>query len=66
MGRAPRQLPDGCSRPITLRCNSRAFLISRGVGSDLLPLPEAWHQLAERFGRANGARASNWEVNPLW
>ena len=31
MGRSARQLPDGCSFPITLRCNSRAFLIARGV-----------------------------------
>jgi REP element-mobilizing transposase RayT len=36
MGRAARQLPDGCSFPITLRCNSRAFLIARGVRRDLL------------------------------
>lgn len=36
MGRAPRQLPDGCSFHVTLRCNSRAFLISRSVRRDLL------------------------------
>jgi REP element-mobilizing transposase RayT len=36
MGRAARQLPDGCSFHITLRCNSRAFLIGRGVCRDLL------------------------------
>ena len=36
MPRARRQLPDGCSFHITLRCNSRAFLIARGVRRDLL------------------------------
>ena len=36
MGRAARQLPDGCSFHITLRCNSRAILIGRGVRRDLL------------------------------
>lgn len=35
-----------------------------GGGPDL-PLPEAWHQLAERLRRANGARASRWEANRL-
>jgi REP element-mobilizing transposase RayT len=36
MGRSARQLPDGCSFHITLRCNIRAFLIARGVRRDLL------------------------------
>jgi REP element-mobilizing transposase RayT len=35
MGRSRRQLPDGCSFHITLRCNSRAFLMARGVRRDL-------------------------------
>ena len=39
MGRSARQLPDGCSFHITLRCNSRAFLIARGVRRDLLLQP---------------------------
>jgi hypothetical protein len=36
MGRSARQLPDGRSFHITLRCNGRAFLIARGVRRDLL------------------------------
>jgi putative transposase len=36
MGRTNRQLPDGCSFHITLRCNSRAFLIAPRVRGDLL------------------------------
>jgi REP element-mobilizing transposase RayT len=36
MGRSARQLPNGCSFHITLRCNSRAFLIARWVRRDLL------------------------------
>lgn len=36
MGRPARQLPDGCSFDITLRCNSRAFLIARGRRRDVL------------------------------
>jgi hypothetical protein len=39
MGRSARQLADGCSFPITLRCNSRALLIARGVRRDLLCQP---------------------------
>jgi putative transposase len=31
-----------------------------------LPLPEAWHQLGVRFRRANGARPSSWDADPLW
>ena len=40
MGRSARQLPDGCSFHITLHCNSRAFLIARGVRRDLLQPPQ--------------------------
>lgn len=36
MGRSRWKLPDGCSFHITLRCNSRGFLIARGVRRDLL------------------------------
>ncbi|MEI6112124.1 MAG: hypothetical protein WCP63_10730 [Cyanobium sp. ELA712] len=39
MGRSAGQLADGCSFPITLRCNSRALLIARGVRRDLLLQP---------------------------
>ena len=35
-GRTTRQLADGCCFHITLRYNSRAFLIGRGVLCDLL------------------------------
>ena len=35
MGRSARQLPDGRSFHITLRYNSLAFLIARGVRRDL-------------------------------
>jgi REP element-mobilizing transposase RayT len=40
MGHSVSQLPDGCSFHITLRCNSRAFLIVRGVRRDLLQPPQ--------------------------
>jgi len=36
MGRSRWKLPDGCSFHITLRWNSRACLIARGVRRDLL------------------------------
>ncbi len=39
MGRSARQLPDGCSFPITLRCNSRPADRPRGVRRDLLLQP---------------------------
>ena len=48
MGRSAMQLPDGCSFHITLRCNSRAFLIARGVRRDLLL--GALHKAQEKFG----------------
>ena len=48
MGRSARQLPDGCSFHITLRCNSRAFLIARGVRRDLLL--GVLHKAQEKFG----------------
>ena len=48
MGRSRWKLPDGCSFHITLRCNSRGFLIARGVRRDLLlPVLRKWQ---ENFG----------------
>jgi REP element-mobilizing transposase RayT len=47
MGRPRRQLPDGCSFHITLRCNSRAFLIARGVRRELLAV---LGKVREKFG----------------
>jgi hypothetical protein len=53
MGQAPRQLPDGRRFHITLRCNSRAFLIHRGVRRDLLLAVLRKGQ--EKFGKQNVA-----------
>ena len=36
MGRSSRQLPPGHSFHITLRCNSRQFLIAKGLRRDVL------------------------------
>jgi putative transposase len=36
MPRFPRQLPQGYSFHITLRCNSRQFLIAKGLRRDVL------------------------------
>ncbi|KZR69892.1 Transposase IS200 like protein [Prochlorococcus marinus str. MIT 1313] len=36
MARAKRLLPSGCSFHITLRCNSRQFLIAKGLRRDVL------------------------------
>ena len=36
MARAKRLLPAGCSFHITLRCNSRQFLIAKGLRRDVL------------------------------
>jgi hypothetical protein len=36
MPRAPRHLPKGYSFHITLRCNSRQFLIAKGLRRDVL------------------------------
>jgi len=36
MGRVKRLLPSGCSFHITLRCNSRQFLIAKGLRRDVL------------------------------
>ena len=36
MSRSPRQLPQGYSFHITLRCNSRQFLIAKGLRRDVL------------------------------
>ena len=36
MGRTPRHLPQGHSFHITLRCNSRQFLIAKGLRRDVL------------------------------
>ena len=36
MGRSPRRLPPGHSFHITLRCNSRQFLIAKGLRRDVL------------------------------
>ncbi|MFL0762970.1 MAG: transposase [Prochlorococcus sp.] len=36
MARAKRLLPHRCSFPITLRCNSRQFLIAKALRRDVL------------------------------
>ena len=36
MGRTQRKLPSGHSFHITLRCNSRQFLIAKGLRRDVL------------------------------
>ena len=36
MGRTQRKLPAGLSFHITLRCNSRQFLIAKGLRRDVL------------------------------
>ena len=56
MGRSRLKLPDGCSFHITLRCNSRAFLIARGVRRDLLlpVLRKGFHDPYSNYGHYEG------------
>jgi REP element-mobilizing transposase RayT len=61
---------QGRSRPANLTgaascCNGMAAVAARAPAARELPLPLQWQQLAERFRRANGARARNWEAKLL-